>query len=466
MAALSFSGIASGIDSQSIIDSSVATARLARVTPNKKKVGELEETNTALETLGQKLTSLRSTLQQFTSLTGGGVSKTGSSSKESVVGATATNAATNGSYDVTVTALAKNHTYSFDQTYASGSSALQSSLTGAESASDRTVTFTVGTGSNQETVNVVVADGSYSVTQFVTDFNAASSKAEASLVNVGTESSPSYKIVISGIYEGTEKGTIARAALGASVTNLTSYSESAAANASISISGIGSITRSTNSIADVIPGVTLSLASAGTATVKISEDAATTTSKLQDFVTAYNDVVKFISENNQVTRDDSGSEVKSIFAPLAGTRTDDSALEGLRAQIASTNASGGSAIRVFSDVGITSERDGTIRFDTSKFQQALSSEPGSVNQIIQSFADGVALTGGAVDKYTRYAGLLDISVNNNKNLINDLNRRIGDAEKQIQRMADSLKERYARLEGLMSRLQQQQTSLSGALGTK
>jgi hypothetical protein len=33
-------------------------------------------------------------------------------------------------------------------------------------------------------------------------------------------------------------------------------------------------------------------------------------------------------------------------------------------------------------------------------------------------------------------------------------------------MADSLKERYARLEGLMSRLQQQQTSLSGALGTK
>jgi flagellar hook-associated protein 2 len=127
---------------------------------------------------------------------------------------------------------------------------------------------------------------------------------------------------------------------------------------------------------------------------------------------------------------------------------------------------GGSLIRVFSDLGITTERDGTIKFDTTKLQQALSSEPGSVNSIIQTFADSVALTGGTVDRYTRYSGLLDISINNNKSLITDLNRRISDAEKQIQRMADGLKERYARLEGLMSRLQQQQSSLSGALGGK
>ena len=466
MAALSFSGIASGIDSQAIIDSSIASARLARVTPNQKKVGELEETNTALENLGQKLDALRTTLQQFTALSGGGVSKTGSSSKESVVGATASNAATNGSYDVTVTTLAKNHTYSFDQTYSSSTSPLQSTLTGAEGAAARTVSFTVGTGTYQETVSVVVTNGSYAISQFVTDFNAAATKAEASLVNVGTEASPSYKVVISGSYEGTEKGTIARTSLGASLTNLTPYSESAASNSSISISGIGTIARSTNSISDVIPGVTLNLASAGTATVKIAEDSATTTAKMQDFVTAFNDVVKFVNENNVVTRDESGSEVRNIFAPLASTRTDDTALQALRAQISSTTASGGSLIRVFSDIGITTQRDGTVKFDTTKLQQALSSEPGSVNSIIQTFADSISLTGGVVDRYTRYSGLLDISINNNKNLITDLNRRVTDAEKQIQRMADGLKERYARLEGLMSRLQQQQNSLSGALGGK
>jgi flagellar hook-associated protein 2 len=308
-------------------------------------------------------------------------------------------------------------------------------------------------------VSVVVTDGSYTISQFVSDFNAAASKAEASLVNIGTETSPSYKIVISGSYEGLEKGSISRTALGGSLTNLTAASESAAANSSLSISGIGTITRSTNSISDVIPGVSLSLASAGTATVKIAEDSATTTAKIQDFVTAYNDIVKFVTENNQVTREESGSEVKNIFAPLSETRTDDSALQALRAEFASI-------VRVFSDIGITTERDGTIKFDSTKLQQALSSEPGSVNSILQTFADNIALTGGVIDRYTRYSGLLDISTNNNKSLITDLNRRITDAEKQIQRMADGLKERYARLEGLMSKLQQQQSSLAGALGSK
>ncbi|MEY4667918.1 MAG: hypothetical protein RL518_617 [Pseudomonadota bacterium] len=464
MAALSFSGMASGIDSQAIIDSTIASARLARVTPNQTKAGELEETNTALETLGKKLDTLRTTLQQFTSVSGGGVSKTGSSSKESVVSATAVNAATNGSYDVTVTSLAKNHTYSFDQTYPATSSPLQSSLTGLESAADRTVTFTIGTGTYQETVSVEVTDGSYSIGQFVSAFNAASSKAEASLVNVGTDASPSYKVVISGSYEGLEKGTISRTTLGASLTNLTAYSESAAANSAISIGGIGSITRGTNSISDVIPGVTLNLSSAGTATIKIAEDAATTTAKVDDFVTAFNDIVKFLNDNNRVERDESGAEVKNVFAPLTGTRTDDSALQALRAQVGSAIASGGSLVRVFSDLGITSQRDGTLSFDKAKLQQALSSEPGSVNEIIRGFADSLALTGGVIDRYTRYSGLLDISINNNKSLITDLNRRISDAEKQIQRMADSLKDRYARLEGLMSRLQQQQSSLAGALG--
>jgi flagellar hook-associated protein 2 len=314
-----------------------------------------------------------------------------------------------------------------------------------------------------ETVSVVVTDGSYSISKFVSDFNAASSKAEASLINTGTETSPAYKIVISGTYEGTEKGTIARTTLGASLTDLIPASESAAANSVIAISGIGNITRGTNSISDVIPGVTINLASAGTATIKIAEDVATTTAKLQDFVTAYNDIVKYIAENNQVTRDETGSEVKNVFAPLAGTRTDDNVIQALRQNLSSTAASGGTLIRVFSDIGITTERDGTIKFDTSKLQTSLSSEPSSVNDIIRKFADSVALTGGTVDKYTRYSGLLDISINNNKSLITDLGRRIADAEKQIQRNADSLKERYARLEGLMSRLQQQQSSLAGAL---
>lgn len=462
---ISFSGIASGIDSQAIVDATTASARAVRVTPNQNKVNSLQDTNTAFDQLRTKVNSLRKTLESISSLAGGAVSKTGTSSKESVVSATATNGASNGSYQVTVNALAKNHTYSFDQTYTSGASPIQSDLTGSESASDRTITFTVGTGANLETVSIEISNGTYSISQFVSDFNKATKKAQASLVNTGTESSPAYKIVIASTYEGTEKGTIARTSLGAALTNLSATSESAAADASLSITGIGTVTRSTNSISNVIPGVTLNLSSLGSATVKIAEDASTTTSRVQDFVTGYNDILAFIKENNQITRDESSSEVKNIFAPLSTTRTDDNLVDSLRAGLLSASASGGSAVRVLADLGLTTQRDGTLAFDSTKFQTALSSEPSSVNDLLRGFADTMALTGGTIDKYTRYNGFFDIIQNSNRTQITDLNKRIADAEKQIQKNADDLKARYARLESLMSRLQQQQSSLASALGS-
>ena len=463
MAGMSFSGLASGIDSAALIEAASEASRTTRVKPNEKRITELQETNAATEELSNKMDLLRATLKGFTTLSGGGVSKTGVSSKESVVTAEASNAAINGGYSVTVNSLAKNHTFSFDATFASISGAVQNTLSGAESAADRTISFTVGTGAEQESIGIEITDAAYSASDFVTAFNNASSKAQASLVNIGTTASPSYKIVLTSVYEGTEKGTITQTAIGAALTNLVAHSEDAADDAEIVITGIGTITRTTNSITDVIPGVTLNISSLGSAIVRIAEDVDTTVSRVQDFIDSYNELVQFVNENNQVTRDDSKSEITNIFAPLASSRNDDSALTALRSALSSSTASGGSAARIFADLGITTDRNGTLKFDSTKLKTAIASEPTSVSDILSSFADITATTSGTIDIYTRFQGLLELSVNNNKETISDLSTRIQEAEKQIERQADSMRARYARLEGLMSRLQQQQSSLTSAL---
>ena len=463
MAGMSFSGLASGIDSAALIEAASEASRTTRVKPNEKRITELQETNAATEELSNKMDLLRATLKGFTTLSGGGVSKTGVSSKESVVTAEASNAAINGGYSVTVNSLAKNHTFSFDATFASISGAVQNTLSGAEPAADRTVSFTVGTGAEQESIGIEITDAAYSASDFVTAFNNASSKAQASLVNIGTTASPSYKIVLTSVYEGTEKGTITQTAIGAALTNLVAHSEDAADDAEIVITGIGTITRTTNSITDVIPGVTLNISSLGSATVRIAEDVDTTVSRVQDFIDSYNELVQFVNENNQVTRDDSKSEITNIFAPLASSRNDDSALTARRSALSSSTASGGSAARIFADLGITTDRNGTLKFDSTKLKTAIASEPTSVSDILSSFADITATTSGTIDIYTRFQGLLELSVNNNKETISDLSNRIQEAEKQIERQADSMRARYARLEGLMSRLQQQQSSLTSAL---
>jgi flagellar hook-associated protein 2 len=463
MAAITFPGLASGLDTQALIDSTTTASRQTRVKPSQDRVTKLESSNTAFGQLNTKLETLRTNLKGFATISGGAISKTGTSSKESVVSATATSAASNGSYAVTVNDLASNHTYSFNNTYASPDAAIQSTLTGAESAADRTVTFTVGSGTQLETVSIEIPDGNYSLQQFADAFNTTSSNAHASVVNTGTAASPAYKLVLSSIYEGTEKGTIARTTLGASLTNLTGYSESAAKDASVTVSGIGTITRSSNSIADLIPGVTLSLNSLGSSTVKIAEDSASTITKVKDFVDSFNELVTFIRDNNTVTREENGTEVTNTFAALANSRIDDNALLNLRNAFSNAIATGGSSIRILADLGITTERDGSLKFDTTKFQSALSSESASVGAILTSIADTTTPTNGTIHQFTRYNGLIDVSINSNKETIADLNTRIANAEKDIQQQADNLKARYARLEAMMGKLQSQQSSLSSAL---
>lgn len=460
---VNFSGLASGIDTAALIQAASDATRAARVAPSEKRVTELEETNAAAEELTTKLDLLKASLKEFTTINGGGVSKAATSSKESVLSASVSNSAINGAYSVTVNSLAKNHTYSFDQTFSSSSDAVDALLTGGEPAVDRTVTFTIGSGAEQETVSVEVTDGSFTVSDFVTAFNNASTKAQASLVNTGTSASPAYKVVISSNYEGTEKGTIARTGLGASLGVLTAFSEDAATDASVTVTGIGTVTRATNSISDIIPGVALSLSSTGSSTVRISEDTESTVSKVQDFIDAYNEVVTYINESNVVTRDETKKEVTNTFGPLASSRVDDNALTALRSALSASKADGGSAVRIFADLGITTQRDGTLLFDSSKLKTAIASEPTSVSDVLRSFADTAASTGGTIEVYTRYNGLLDLTINTNKDAIADLNDRIQETERQIERQEESMRARYARLEALMSKLQQQQSSLTSAL---
>ena len=67
MATLSFAGIASGLDTQALIDATTNTSRQTRVKPDQDRVTKLESANTSFEELSTKLEALRDTLQDFTS---------------------------------------------------------------------------------------------------------------------------------------------------------------------------------------------------------------------------------------------------------------------------------------------------------------------------------------------------------------------------------------------------------------
>ncbi len=454
MATVSFSGLASGIDSDSLIKATSDAARAQRVTPNQTKVTELTDTNTALDDLTTKLETLQTAAKKFASLNGGGLVKQATSSDETKVSATAANAALNGSYAVTVSTLAKNGTLSLGPsagTYASDTDTISAGTSQV---------ITIGTGASMETVTVPITAGVTTIAEFVSAFNLQSTKARASLVNVGTTTTPSYRVVINSNKTGTLDGTIAVTTNAAGFATPTA---SPATDASFSIAGIGSVTRPTNNVSDVIAGLTLSLQAAGTSTVTISDDGDATASLITELVDAWNDVITFQKEKNKVTREESGSDVKNVFSALATTRVDDNVLTSLRSALASTSYSGGSTIRIMADLGITTQRDGTLGFNTDTFKTALADEPVSVNSVLSTFADTISLTGGTIDQYTRFNGMIDVTQTGNTNLITNLNDRIALAEAAILKQEEAMKARFTALETTTSRLQSQQGALDSAL---
>lgn len=455
MSLISFSGIASGIDTQALIKAITDRSRKTRIEPLEDRRTSLQGTNSSLEKLSGLLDKLKSSGDKFREINGTALSKNVTSTDESVITASASNSAVNTSTSVNVSQIAKTGSLSFNDRFATTNTALKEDFSGTG-----VLTVSIGSGANQENLNLSI-DNTTTLEDLASQINEASGKGTASIVNVGSSSSPSYALAISSKSQGTLDGTIS--ITGDDVLNaeglFTSSTLSQATDAQFSISGIsGSITRSSNSVSDVITGLTLNLNKTGTSNITVSDDQEGTTQTVQDFVDSFNEVAKYIRDEDQITRDD-GEDGAIIFGSLSSTSLDESILQSIRSTFSKSSISGG-LVNVLSDLGITTQRDGTLAFDTKKFKESLSQDPESVRTITKNLGEQLSSVDGTIAQFNRFNGLIDITSQGNSNAITRLNEKISGIEFSIAKQTELLTAQFARLESLIGGLQSQQSKLS------
>src|SRR5690606_23250784 len=150
----------------------------------------------------------------------------------------------------------------------------------------------------------------------------------------------------------------------------------AAADAQMKVNGV-LVTRSTNTIENVVDGLTFNLTDVGKSTVKVEQDTAAVAERVQAFVDKFNELQNtirelssFDSEAGQGSILTGDSTVRNIQNQLKGVLTD--IIPGLE------NAS----VRSLADVGIgTDFRSGELQFDSQKFQQQLLANPDDVTAL-------------------------------------------------------------------------------------
>jgi flagellar hook-associated protein 2 len=426
--AITFSGLASGFDSSSIVDKLVAAEKAPEQTYVTQKTNASSRI-TVLNDLMARMNALQTTTGALDTADKAKAFGT-TSSDASRVKIVASSAAQEGTYLVSVQSLARAQT-SRSTSFASNAAP------GAGS-----VSIAVGTGTP---VAISYASGD-TLDDIAARINDQVAGVSASVLDTGS----GFRLVVSSTTTGTANAvTFAESGAGLGMTQAV-----AAQDATFTVNGT-SVTRSSNTASDVIAGVTFQLQSvtptgAGDTEVASARDASSTTTKVQGLVDAFNAVASAVAYQLTPASDKS-------TRPMFG----DSMLQGLQRRlggIVATAYTHGSGTVSARDLGITLNTDGTLAFDSTKLAAVAGDDPSAVDDLVSGLSAALSST---ADDYTKsstgvIAGKLDAE-----------NRLITGYDKQIQSIEDAatalgarLSAQFTALETLMSNLQAQSSYLT------
>jgi len=370
MSNITFSGLSSGLDTSSMVTQLVKASKTPATALGTKQ-NNITSQKSILSSLSSSLSSLTTAMKGLDLASE--VKPNTAAVSDDHVGVTASSTADVGTHDIRVNALAAS---SINQSKAFSSSAAGAAGTGG-------LEITVGSGTKS-----IAWDATDSLSSIASKINGADAGVTASVVKV-TEGS--YRLVVSAKETGTAKAP-SFAMTGDSLgLNDTGNVKRAAADASLTVDGID-ITRSSNSVNDVLTGVTLSLKSVHgadqpNATATVSQDTTAVQKNLQTFVDAYNKINSQLHTQLDYTGTAKGEN--TLFG--------DSTLRGIQGSLATMMSStyGGSTL---STIGISRDKTGVMSIDATKLTAALAKDANAVSKV---FVDG-GLAKTITDRATAY----------------------------------------------------------------
>jgi flagellar hook-associated protein 2 len=357
-----------GFDVTSTVNQLVTNLQAVE-TPWKTQLTSLQAEDTALTSIGTDLSSLSTSFQSLTDFEGVLSEKQGASSDTSVLQLTgAASNAVAGSHTIVVTGLA--------QTSSQYSDAVSTgdTLSG-------TLTLAVG-GVAAQTIAIDSSDNTLS--SLADAINSGNYGVTANVITTSSGERLSLVSNTSGAAGGITVGGSLQDATTSTTVNFTQGQ--AGQDAALTVDGVA-ITSASNKVTNAIQGVTIQLLSAAPATdvqVEITNNNSDVESALNSFVTAYNKVIGDL--NTQEGKDSSGNP-----EPLFGNPAVATIQQQMQSALAFVQA--GSRISSVTQLGISTNSDGTLSLDTDTLQNALNTNYQDVVNFFQPSASFTSFGG-------------------------------------------------------------------------
>ena len=440
LAPLVFTGVSQySSDLQSILQRAVQIAQIP-ATQLQNQDADVLQKKTVATSLGDAVSNLASTLTAL-----------------GTVGDSAGIAAT--SSDTTkVTILSSNATspttYAISNITSLASAASETSLTGYANSNATAVS---STGSLQLSVGstnypISLTSQTNNLVGLRDAINNSGAGVTATILTTGTGVNPNY-LSITSTAEGTAALKLTDDPTGAATALLTNTNPGS--NASFDLNGVP-VTKSSNTINDVVPGVSFSLQGTTTGTEQVSISLASDRSKLSsalsDFVTSFNSL---------------SSQVNAQIGPSAGALSGDFLVRQIQGDLRQlTNFTGSGAIKSFADLGLSMDQTGTLSFNQDTFNALSDSQIASGFTFVGSSSNGFgSLAANLTQISDPISGLIKIQTDQYTATDKRLNDELATTNARISAMQSNLTLKLESADALLAQLTSQQTVLTASISS-
>jgi len=311
-------------------------------------------------------------------------------------------------------------------------------------------------GSFEVTIDVSATD---TLDDLLQRINEESGLASASVLNDGSEVNP-FRLQIAAKQSGLAgELLIDDSGLGLDLATL-----SRAQDAAVVLGGVDSgfvMTSSTNTLTDVVPGMTLTLSGVSDQPVSVTVERNTedVIAAVDGFVSAFNEAISRIDELTDYNPD---TEQAGL---LLGDHTVQTVERRLFRFVTGTVPNANDTFRRLSQLGIRYD-GGSVTFDQEKFSEVIAENPEAVARFFTDKEGGIAQwMKQQIEEITEADGTLDRRSDALERRKDDLNDRVARLNELLNRKRVRLTRQFISMEIAISQLQAQQSSLAqlGAL---
>ena len=443
-------GIGSSVLTADVIDKLKANDTANMITPIDKKITTQAQKASALDLLSSLLSSFKSNASTLADDTL--YQKRNVSGNNDAVSVTALSGSDIQSFSVTDTVMAKK------------------GILESGSFSSETAKISSGSGTMSLSVDGSNFNISYTNTTSLLDLRdsintAAGAKVTASILQTGASE---YHLVLTSKETGANQNVTLSDSVGGTMNNeLKAYDASTnptgiqsiqtGSDATFKYNGI-TITRASNSVDDLVVGVTINLLqSGGSANIGISQNTTAISDGVKNLATSYNTLIKQLDD---MTLSDLTNGKVGIF-------NGDNTIKAIKREVTKMMTSMDSKGQSLAQYGVGLTQAGVMTFTQSEFDAKMSADPTALEAFFSgstsasgTYTEGVfGNLNALMDSYTGSGGLMSTLTEASKNETTALNTERARSSALLTARYDTMTARFAAYDSIISKLNNQFSSL-------